>query len=97
MMRWKLRELLGEYQQTTGDRITYEEITAATNISPNTLSIIGTNKARRADLDTVEKLLTFLSEKIGRQLDTGDLLAYRPDNGRLVEREASAPQPVAQR
>lgn len=79
MMRWKLRELMGEYQQATGDRITYEEITAATNISPNTLSIIGTNKAKRADLATVESLLRFLSGKLGRKLDTGDLLTWVPE------------------
>ena len=76
MMRWKLRELLGEYQQVTGERITYEEITSATSISPNTLSIIGTNKAKRADLDTVESLLRFLSGKLGRKLDTNDLLTW---------------------
>lgn len=79
MMRWKLRELLGEYQQATGERITYEEITAATSISPNTLSIIGTNKAKRADLDTVENLLRFLSSKLGRRLDTSDLLTWLPE------------------
>jgi DNA-binding Xre family transcriptional regulator len=79
MMRWKLRELLGEYQQATGERLTYEEITAATEISPNTLSIIGTNKAKRADLDTVERLLSFLSGKLGRQLDTSDLLTWLPE------------------
>jgi DNA-binding Xre family transcriptional regulator len=79
MMRWRLRELLGEYQQTTGERLTYEEITAATDISPNTLSIIGTNKAKRADLDTVGRLLSFLSSKLGRQLDTSDLLTWVPE------------------
>ena len=75
-MRWKLSELIGEYQQAMGERITYEEITAATQISPNTLSIMGTNAAKRADLDTVERLLCFLSGKLGRRLDTSDLLTW---------------------
>lgn len=78
MMRWRLRELMGQYQSQTGDKITYEEITEATGLSPNTLSKVGTNKAGRTDLETLERLLYFFSEKLGRELDTGDLLAYLP-------------------
>lgn len=76
MLRWRLRELLGEYQLKTGDRITYEEITEATGMSPNTLSLIGSNKTRRVDFATIEKLLVFLSGKLGRQLDVCDLIAW---------------------
>ena len=79
MMRWRLRELMGQYQSETGERITYEEITGATGLSPNTLSKLSTNKAGRTDLETLEKLLGFFSKKLGRQLNTGDLLTWAPE------------------
>jgi DNA-binding Xre family transcriptional regulator len=84
MIRWRLRELLGEYQQMTGDKITYEEITAKTALSPNTLSLIAANKTRRTNFVTIEKLLSFFSDKLGRQLSVDDLLS-RPYGKDITE------------
>ena len=78
-MRWRLKELQGEYLVKTGEALTYEEITAATGLSSNTLSTIATNKARRADLDTFNRLITLFREKLGRPLTAADLLEYVPD------------------
>ena len=80
MMRWRLRELMGDYQAKTGERMTYDDITSATGLSPNTLSLLSTGKAQRADVETIEKLLTFFSQKLGRQLQTGDLLRWEPED-----------------
>lgn len=79
-MRWRLKELIAEHTLATGAQLTYEEITAATGLSSNTLSTIATNKARRADLETVDRLLSLFSEKLGRQLSTNDLLRFTPEN-----------------
>lgn len=80
VMRWRLKELQGEYQALTGQRITYEDITAVTGLSPSTLSQIMKGRQRRVDLATLDRLLSLFSEKLGRPLTTGDLLQFTPDN-----------------
>jgi DNA-binding Xre family transcriptional regulator len=77
---------MGEYQSETGDRITYEEITEATGLSPNTLSKLSTNKAGRTDLDTIDRLLEFFSQKLGRELETNDLLMRIPTKEPAAQR-----------
>lgn len=78
-MRWRLKSLQEEVLARSGERVTYEDITAATRISPNSLSLIATNKAKRLDTATLESLLDFFSRKLGRRLNTTDLLEYVPD------------------
>ncbi len=78
-MRWKLKSLQEEAQAATGERVTYEDIHAATGISPNSLSLIATNKAKRLDVSTMEEILRFFSGKVGRSLSTADLLEWVPD------------------
>lgn len=78
-MQWKLKQILAEYTVKTGQALTYEEITEATGLSSNTLSTIATNKARRADLGTIETLLAYLGGRLQRQLQTSDLLEYVPE------------------
>lgn len=79
MMKWRLKELQGEYLSRNGATLTYEQITADTGLSSNTLSLIATNKAQRADLGTVETLLGYLGKRLGRSLTTSDLLEYVPE------------------
>lgn len=38
----------------------------------------GTGRAKRLDLHTLERLLTFFSAALGEPLTTNDLLEYRP-------------------
>jgi transcriptional regulator with XRE-family HTH domain len=78
MVRWKLRELIAEYQAATGDMLRQEDIANATGLSQNTLSLIATNKARRADLATIDSLLRFLSPLLKRELIVSDLLTTQP-------------------
>lgn len=77
-MKWKLREIQGRYQQHTGEKLTYEVITAATGLSPTTISGIATGRVIRVDFITLERLLAFFSAALGEPLTTNDLLEYRP-------------------
>lgn len=80
-MRWRLKELQGEYQSLTGQRLTYEDITTATGLSPSTLSEISKGRQSRVDLSTLDRLLSLFSEKLGRPMQTGDLLEFVPESG----------------
>lgn len=77
-MKWKFAEMKRRAQKQTGERLTYEEITAATGLSSNTISGISTGRVTRVDFGTLEKLLSFFSTRLGEPLTTNDLLEYRP-------------------
>lgn len=51
---------------------TWVQIAAATDVHPNTLHNIATNKTRRVDLDIVEKLLAFFAAE-GMPVTINDL------------------------
>jgi transcriptional regulator with XRE-family HTH domain len=75
-MRWHLKELIGRAESVTQTGISYREISAATGISTNTITQIATGKAKRADLDTVDKLLNYFGGKLGEKLTTDELLRH---------------------
>ena len=77
-MEWKFAEMQRRAQMRTGERLTYEEITAATGLSSRTISGISTGRVTRVDFGTLEKLLSFFSTRLGEPLTTNDLLEYRP-------------------
>lgn len=78
MMEWRFAEMQARYRKHTGQNVTYEEITAATGLSSSTISGIAKNKVKRIDFTTLERLLTFFSQRLGEPLTTSDLLEYRP-------------------
>ena len=77
-MTWKFAEMRRRYQKHTGERLTYEVITAATGLSPVTISGISRGQVTRVDFGTLEKLLAFFAQRLGEDLTTNDLLEYRP-------------------
>lgn len=75
--RWQLRTLIGEYEDRhPGERLSYQRIKEETGLSITLLNRIGTNAATRADLTTIGTLVAYFSEKLGRKLNTNDLLKY---------------------
>lgn len=78
-MKWHLKELIGKYESKSGQRLNYRDMAATLGISTNTITQIATNKARRADLATVDKLLGFFSGLLGEELAVDDLLKRYPD------------------
>ncbi len=77
-MKWKLTEMQGRYQAHTGERLTYEILTAATGLSSATIASLIAGKTQNASLHTIEKLLAFFAARLGEDLTTNDLLEYRP-------------------
>lgn len=75
-MRWHLKELIGRAESVTRTNITYREISSETGISTNTITQMATGKAKRADLETLDKLLNFFEKRIGEDLTTDDLLHH---------------------
>jgi DNA-binding Xre family transcriptional regulator len=85
MMKWRLKELQGEYLSKQGVPLTYEQITADTGLSSNTLSTIATKKAQRADLGTLDTLLSYFERQLNRALTTGELLEYVSNRSSVLE------------
>lgn len=79
-MKWRLNELMGEYQTATGNKITQREIAQATGLSTTTLSMISQNKTERADLDTLNTLIRYFARTLNRPVNTSDILQFR-ENG----------------
>jgi DNA-binding Xre family transcriptional regulator len=60
MIRWRIRDLMEARHTATGEKMTYEKISQATGISPNTLSALATGKAKQVGIETtIERLLDF--------------------------------------
>ena len=78
-MEWKFAEMQRRAQMRTGERLTYEMITAETGLSPSTISGVATGRVTRVDFGTLDKLLAFFSARLGEPLTTNDLLEYTPD------------------
>lgn len=75
-MNWQLRTLIGEYEDKTGHRLSYETLSEMTGMSKTLLHRIGQNKAKRADLKTIDGLLGFFRQHLDRPLSTNDLLRH---------------------
>lgn len=74
-MVWKLNALLGQCKDA-GQPVTYLDLSVSAKVSTNTIYHIANNKSLRADLDTIEAMLKFFSERLGRQLTVDDLLTW---------------------
>lgn len=75
MMQWYLKELIGRYEsRNPGKNLSYRQMQEETGISTTAIHRIAANKATRADLDTIDTLLTYLEEKLGEKLELTDLL-----------------------
>lgn len=74
-MTWKLNALLGQCKDA-GAAVTYRDLSAATGLSTSTIYLIAQNESKRADLETMDSMLEFFSERLGRRLTVDDLLTW---------------------
>lgn len=79
MMRWRLAVLLGEYQEQTGHRLSYRALGQAAGLSKTTIAAMANNDMKRADLDTMDAILNYMSKQLDRKLTTDDLLHFEED------------------
>ena len=70
MIRYRLRELMADYQFRTGTRLKFDELAKATEIHRTTLSKIANTRSYNTTTDNIDKLCHFFKCQIG------DLMEY---------------------
>jgi DNA-binding Xre family transcriptional regulator len=83
-VRNRFRVLLAQKEMRDGRDYTYEDIFAATGISPTTVSAYAKGRVTRFDTVTLVKLCDWLG------CELSDLLEYPP----VMSQQASVPSPV---
>ena len=56
----RLREAMDEYQERTGEKMTYERLAAMTGLARSTLESIATRKSYNPSLQTIDRICTAL-------------------------------------
>ncbi len=59
MIRYRLRELMADYQFRTDNRLTFDELAKATGIHRTTLSKIANHKSYNTTTDNIDRLCDF--------------------------------------
>lgn len=70
MLRYRLRELMADFQFKTGQRITFDELARETGIHRTTLSKIANQRSYNTTTDNIDKLCQFFKCQVG------DLVQY---------------------
>lgn len=60
-VRWRIKQLMAEREQATGERQSYRKIAKVTKISPNTLSALATGQSHQVGIGTIEGLLRYFN------------------------------------
>ena len=58
-VRFHLRTLIAKYEDATGNRLTYRDLSNATGISTNTISHLANNDQKMVGLTVLERLCAF--------------------------------------
>lgn len=74
MIKCKLKLLIAERSIAIGQKITYESLGEAVDLSRNTIGRLAEGKTDRIDFSTLDKLCHYFGCTVG------DLLAYEPEN-----------------
>jgi len=70
VIRYRLRELMADYQFRTGSRLTFDELAKETGIHRTTLSKIANTRSYNTTTDNIDKLCQFFKCQVG------DLMQY---------------------
>lgn len=65
MIRYRLRELMADYQFRTGSRLTFDELAKETGIHRTTLSKIANTRSYNTTTDNIDKLCQFFKCQVG--------------------------------
>ena len=74
-IRVRLREVMDQHRQSTGERMTYERLAQATGLSPRTLESLASRPGYNTTLDTIAKLCHALN------CEPGELLVLQEPKG----------------
>lgn len=67
-IQFRLKELMAQKERVEGERVTYRDISEATGISTNTLTILANNRMKQIGLSTIGRLLEYFD------CEPGDLI-----------------------
>jgi putative transcriptional regulator len=70
VIRYRLRELMADYQFKTGTRVTFDEMAKVTGIHRTTLSKIANQRSYNTTTDNIDRLCEFFKCQVG------DLMEY---------------------
>ena len=80
MIQCRLRELMALKSRVSGQRVTYDSITAETALFSSTLTKLANNKADLIGVSTMDRLCAFFD------CQPGDLFVYVPASEAKTER-----------
>ncbi len=75
MVRWRLKELMEQYRETTGEPLLMVHLAHRAGLAPSTIHNLIHNVPDRIGFNTVESLLTFFTPALG-PLTTQDLVEF---------------------
>ena len=69
MIRFRLRELMADYQFKTDKRLTFDELAKETGIHRTTLSKIANQKSYNTTTDNIDRLCEFFKCQVGELME----------------------------
>lgn len=83
MFRWKLTQMMGQYQMETGKRLTLGQLAELTGVSRSSVTTAAAGQNKRVDLVTLDKLLNFFTDQLDHPVTLCDLLEFTPDHRKI--------------
>lgn len=69
MIRYRLRELMADYQFKTEKRLTFDELAKETEIHRTTLSKIANHRSYNTTTDNIDRLCKFFGCQVGELME----------------------------
>lgn len=76
MIRYRLRELMADYQFKTDKRITFDGLAKETGIHRTTLSKIANQKSYNTTTDNIDRLCEFFGCEVGALMEYVEKVEY---------------------
>ena len=79
MVKWTLNTLIGELEDRTRKKVSLRAISRDTGISYPAVHRISQNSSDRIDTQTLDRLLRYFNQNLGRSVTAADLLKYEEE------------------
>ena len=88
-IKYKARLLRFELQQKEGQNVTIQEVAEATGLDRYRLSRIELGDIKAVKPEELAAICAFYTGRLGRLIDTNDVMGYDPNNIRALELAAA--------
>lgn len=92
-IKYKARLLRFELQQKEGQNVTIQEVSEAIGLDRYRLSRIETGNIKEVKPDELASICAFYTSRLGRFVDTNEVLGFDPANSKRGFDQAMALQP----